>query len=77
MGRTAKLDTHLDRQRREDLTFLAEQGETWENAAKRLGLTLTALDQWCQRHDKPLRARLKANGEERVGTPRQATVRRR
>ncbi len=43
---------HIDHAARaEDLAFMAATGETVEGAARRLGITRTALEHWCDNHD--------------------------
>lgn len=37
--------------RLENLTWMHDTGETAERAAARLGISLTALEKWCSRHD--------------------------
>lgn len=74
MGRTADLDTHLRQQRKEDLAFLADQGETLESAAKRLGLSADALEKWLGNNDRALKARLMANNSMRLGHVRRGRV---
>lgn len=49
--------------RLEDLTFMAECGETFEGAAKRLGITESALEKWGRDHAPELLRRLRRNGE--------------
>lgn len=49
-------------ERLEDLTWMANTGETASRAAERLGCTLTALKAWCRRQDcSYLYHRLRAN----------------
>lgn len=40
--------TDLNAARLEDLTFLADTGETLNGAAERLGTTTAALEKWCR-----------------------------
>jgi hypothetical protein len=47
--------------RLEDLTFMADHGETHIGAAERIGMTVDALDRWCHRHDAKVWNRLVAN----------------
>lgn len=44
----------------EDLTWLAETGECLTGAARRLGLTVPALEQWARRHANDAYLRLRA-----------------
>lgn len=44
--------TDLNTARLEDLTFLADTGETLHRAAQRLGTTTDALEKWCRAHDQ-------------------------
>lgn len=59
IGRRAQ--AHADRL--EDLTFMTECGETFEGAAKRLGLTENALEKWTREYAPELLDRLRRNGE--------------
>lgn len=53
---------HIDHDaRREDITYMADTGETYERAARRLGITVHAFEKWLDRHAPELRARLRAN----------------
>lgn len=47
----------------EDLTFMADCGETLEGAAPRLGLTESGLEKWGRDNCPELLARLRRNGE--------------
>lgn len=47
--------------RLEDVTWLAETGETPDGAAGRLGLTVNGLEKWCDRHARHLWAQLMGN----------------
>lgn len=51
----------LNRARNEDLDWMATTGETTEGAAKRLAITLDALEKWCARNNRPVWHRLLAN----------------
>lgn len=52
--------------RREDLAWMAETGETFAGAAKRLGVTTDALGKWCERHDMAVGTRLRENERESI-----------
>lgn len=59
--------------RLEDLTFMADTGETPEGAARRLGVRADSLDKWCDRNAPALWDRLQANTRRqhlRTGTTR-------
>jgi hypothetical protein len=56
---------HHATSRVEDLTFMADHGETTTGAAQRLGLSSDALERWCHRHQLAgLLARLVANAHQ-------------
>lgn len=46
--------------RLEDARWMAETGECLSGAARRLGLTVMALERWLYLHDRPTLAKLKA-----------------
>ncbi len=46
--------------RLEDLAWMADTGESASGAAERLGMTLSALERWCDRHARDLWRRLSA-----------------
>lgn len=52
----------LPETRLEDLTWLADTGETFEGAAARIGLTEMALEKWLRNHAPELTTRLINNG---------------
>lgn len=47
--------------RAEDLTWLAEAGESTEGAAYRLGILRDSLEKWCQRNNPDIWQQLLAN----------------
>lgn len=51
----------LNRARREDLEWMARWGETFDGAARRLGISPSALDKWLDRHAPDLKTRLRLN----------------
>lgn len=50
--RRARLDA-FNAARAEDLEWMAAGGETVEGAARRLGVTESALGHWCRRNERP------------------------
>ena len=62
MSQPARWSAAANADRLEDLTFLADTGESLTGAASRLGLTTDALEKWCRTHGhQHLHARLTAN----------------
>lgn len=57
-ARTAAVD-HCAR--REDVAWMAAGGEGLTGAARRLGITRTALEKWCALHAPDLLAQLRAH----------------
>lgn len=54
-------------ERSEDLHWMADWYETPREAARRLGLSLNALNRWCQRYDPEVMERLRHNEQVRKG----------
>ena len=49
--------------RREDIAWLADDGQTPDAVATRLGVTVPTLEQWCRRHDLALWVQMQGNRE--------------
>lgn len=60
-------------ERLEDLTFMADHGETHTGAATRLNIDLETLDRWCHRHNPDIWHRLVANSH-RTGHLRSGSI---
>lgn len=50
MPRPQNWSADINARRLEDLQFMAATGETATGAATRLGISLDALEKWCDRH---------------------------
>lgn len=62
MARQPGWSNHLNTNRAEDLEWMASTGETTEGAARRLGISIDALEKWCDRQQRrDLLQRLAAN----------------
>jgi len=53
--------------RSEDLRWFAEHWETPREAARRLGISVNALEAWARRHDPEVLERLRLNEARRKG----------
>jgi transposase len=54
-------------ERSEDLAWIAKWYGTPREAARRLGISLGALEHWCRRHDPDVLEQLRANEARRRG----------
>jgi transposase len=56
-----------NQERSEDLAWMAEHWETPKEAARRLGISLNALDKWAARYAPDVMERLRLNEARRKG----------
>lgn len=60
-------DEQANRERSEDLAWMADHWETPREAARRLGISLAALEKWANRRDPDVLERLRRNEQVRKG----------
>lgn len=63
-GHNVTWRTEFNRNRAEDLAWMARWGETFAGAARRLGISVDALEKWCDRNNTAVRNQLRANERE-------------